>query len=484
MEKLHPIRGDITLPKFGISANDMKLLSAECRIVFNSAATIRFVEPIDMAVRNNIFSVGQLVEFCNGLDHLEALIHLSTAYSNCHKKDTIYEIFYEPPMRGAEILDTIQKLQSIQDKIHVYPDSRPEGCSVSRDACEQQTFYFDNYTSDDLISFDSPKSLMGEQKKVDRSNGDQRPYDLLSEFTEIALRRSNRPNTYTFTKAISETYLLDQVKARPDHYLNGKIPVAIIRPSIVGGAWREPMVGLVDNYNGPTGAMLSLYTGALQAMPGDGSRVADVVPVDMVASMVLATGWFLVEQSSDNDLDKRDDNDSIKPDHGVYLFNFVSGYQNPYHWQTTTDKILETAQRYPSKFLTRLPGSYFIPGGKKYELYDKVNQKFPAFMSDFVRKNLLGQSVEGRNSALMGYSRIKQMTDTLTPFTSNQWKLCDTNTQKLFKKLTQVDKNMFNFDVNSISWNDYTVSYIIGARVYLLKDGPESLPKAMRNFKR
>ena len=41
-----------------------------------------------------------------------------------------------------------------------------------------------------------------------------------------------RPNTYTYTKAMAE-YLL--IKER------GNIPVAIVRPSIVGPSFKEPM---------------------------------------------------------------------------------------------------------------------------------------------------------------------------------------------------------------------------------------------------
>ncbi len=43
---------------------------------------------------------------------------------------------------------------------------------------------------------------------------------------------SDRPNTYTFTKALAE-YVISQ-EARD-------LPLAIIRPSIVGSSWREPI---------------------------------------------------------------------------------------------------------------------------------------------------------------------------------------------------------------------------------------------------
>ena len=495
----------------------MRRLSDHCTIVFNSAATIRFVEPIDVAVKNNIYSVGQLIEFCNELENLEALIHLSTAYSNCHKSDTIHEIFYDPPMRGEQILKATEQLRYMQSQICVHQEETDaRQASPTREISRLQKFYSDEVifsasSSDGLIQHQRQANLQNSfstaslaladdivrstppinSDKLNRSvrrGKDASCYDLLAEFSRIALRMSNRPNTYTFTKAISESYLLDKVLSRPDRYLNDKIPVAIIRPSIVGGAWHEPIVGLVDNYNGPTGAILSLYTGALQAMPGCGERVADLVPVDMVTNMVISTGWFLGSEATHKSSKINRQPGSviaeIKHDQGVYLFNFVSGYRNPMKWRQVTELIARLSFKYPSKFLKRIPSSYFIRAGIYYEIYDVINHKLPAFMMDLVQSRLFGRNCEGRTSSVVGYTRIKQMTETLTPFTSNQWRLSDTNVRSLIERLEPADRQLFPFDVASIDWSGYLTSYIIGSRIYTLRDDPKNVPRAIRALKK
>lgn len=53
-----------------------------------------------------------------------------------------------------------------------------------------------------------------------------------------------RPNTYTYTKALAEHLLMEEC---------GGIPLAIVRPTIVTAAMKEPIPGWVDNLNGPTG---------------------------------------------------------------------------------------------------------------------------------------------------------------------------------------------------------------------------------------
>ena len=55
------------------------------------------------------------------------------------------------------------------------------------------------------------------------------------------------PNTYAYTKAIAEQLL------REEH---GDIPLAIVRPSTVTAAFKEPLPGWIDNINGPTGKLL------------------------------------------------------------------------------------------------------------------------------------------------------------------------------------------------------------------------------------
>jgi nucleoside-diphosphate-sugar epimerase len=59
-----------------------------------------------------------------------------------------------------------------------------------------------------------------------------------------------RPNTYTYTKALAEHLLLEEC---------GSIPLAIVRPTIVTAALREPIPGWVDNLNGPTGKSSPLF---------------------------------------------------------------------------------------------------------------------------------------------------------------------------------------------------------------------------------
>ena len=62
------------------------------------------------------------------------------------------------------------------------------------------------------------------------------------EFTKMLIGKY--PNTYAFTKAVTEQALREKAS---------DLPLSIFRPSIVVAAAQEPVPGWIDNLNGPTG---------------------------------------------------------------------------------------------------------------------------------------------------------------------------------------------------------------------------------------
>src|SRR5579883_2830838 len=125
----------------------------------------------------NIVGTRRVIELCKKMCHLEAFIHLSTAF-HTFVPEGIEERVYDPPAPPQAIIDLA---------------------------------------------------------------------DVISEDLDDRLRPSlikPRPNTYTYTKAITETLVVQECQ--------GKIPFAIVRPSLVGSTWREPFPGWIDTFNGFT----------------------------------------------------------------------------------------------------------------------------------------------------------------------------------------------------------------------------------------
>jgi len=109
LHKVIAMEGDITKPELGLSASDQEALRHHVSVVFHSAATVRFDEPLRSAVAMNIEGTRRLVELCRGMRHLVSFVHVSTAYSNCDRHD-IREELYDPPYDPEQFVNTVNLL--------------------------------------------------------------------------------------------------------------------------------------------------------------------------------------------------------------------------------------------------------------------------------------------------------------------------------------------------------------------------------------
>ncbi|KAJ7329297.1 hypothetical protein JRQ81_015471 [Phrynocephalus forsythii] len=106
-EKIKPINAELTQPELGIAPEDAAELLSEVNIVFHCAATVRFDEPLKLALWLNVRATQQLLVLAHQMQHLEAFIHFSTAYANCNRKH-IEEVVYSPPMEPKKLFDLVE----------------------------------------------------------------------------------------------------------------------------------------------------------------------------------------------------------------------------------------------------------------------------------------------------------------------------------------------------------------------------------------
>lgn len=80
------------------------------------------------------------------------------------------------------------------------------------------------------------------------------------------------------------------------------------------------------------------------------------------------------------------------------------------------------------------------------------------------------------------YDRAHRAISCLDFFMTHQWRFVSENPIRLLDYLSESDRRTFYFDVRQISWDSYIETYVIGARRYILKDNPSTLPAARRNL--
>lgn len=60
----------------------------------------------------------------------------------------------------------------------------------------------------------------------------------------------------------------------------------------------------------------------------------------------------------------------------------------------------------------------------------------------------------------------------------------NSNVQRLWKKLGRRDQDMFDFNMKTMDWEEYSYHYIKGMRLYLFKDDLSTLESAKRKWRR
>ncbi|KAL1139872.1 hypothetical protein AAG570_006849 [Ranatra chinensis] len=92
----------------------------------------------------------------------------------------------------------------------------------------------------------------------------------------------NLPNAYIFSKSMAEHVVWEQ---------RYKIPVVILRPSIVVSTLNDPVPGWVDTYNGPIGITSAIGQGIIRTAFLDNSITPDFMAADLAIKGIIVAAW-------------------------------------------------------------------------------------------------------------------------------------------------------------------------------------------------
>lgn len=431
LDKIQVIDGDIAKVNLGINASDMAMLvnDESLSIVYHVAATVKFDEPLKVAIEFNLIATKTLIELCKKLKNLVAFCHVSTAYVNSN----------------------IQDNSLIEEKLYPIEQSAHELIEMSQ-TC---------------------------------------PKDLLEKMTPTLL--AARPNTYTFTKALAE-HLIAEVAP--------EMPVAIVRPSIVVAAWREPIPGWIQNLSGPTGFLLASLKGLLRSMHVTRECVADIIPVDVCVNTLISASYYVAKnrnkQAELSTLDKCHDNTrknqakqskrrqiskghqpSCDPKH-LMIFHCTSGDVNPVTFATIERIFFSITQQYPSRRALRYPGGSF----KRNKFHDLLSRLFEHYLPALLL-DLVCLSTGHKMQFLSIYRRLHKAASVVAYFSNNNFRFETKNTNQLAKFIQDPrDKQDLPLSIKELNWAEYSPNYVLGVRRFLLKESDETLESSRRSLNR
>lgn len=108
-KKLIPIQGDVSDENLGISDADRAKLIDTINVVIHSAATLDFHESLKPTVTTNLLGTRRVMELCGQCKHLNAVVHVSSAYVNSYLVEC-EEILYPAPEVAEKVIDLAQSL--------------------------------------------------------------------------------------------------------------------------------------------------------------------------------------------------------------------------------------------------------------------------------------------------------------------------------------------------------------------------------------
>jgi long-chain acyl-CoA synthetase len=245
--------GDIAQSACGLDNSSLEELAGRIGLIINCAGRVDFFPPLDSCFSANVDGVEHLVALAKRLG--AKLLHVSTCYV-CGEADGLIEetepiLGFYPRRKGPDdgSFKHAEELSYCRERIRQIHQSRHS-----------------NY----------------------RAAAPENSKDVAQRLTTLGKQRAEYwgwVNTYTYAKSLGEQI----IAAEPG------LDYAIVRPAIIESALRFPFPGWIEG--GRTAAPLVLMAlGGMSEWPVRRDIPLEVVPVDLVASAILAIGALLINR--------------------------------------------------------------------------------------------------------------------------------------------------------------------------------------------
>ncbi len=263
-ERIEVVDGDVSKPDLGLAPEVRRQLARSVDVIVNSSGLTDFNPDLRDALAMNVHSTVHLLNFLRECDRA-ALLHLSTCYVIGRRDGRILEKLpnnYTPA--GLRDYDAEKELQSLEGLVRE-TEKRAESDEVAEELRRAA-----------LKKEHAAKNLQG--TALENQIRKNRVRWLRDTLTDAATRRANElgwPNTYTFTKSMSESLIQNFLEQNPN------AAIAVVRPAIVESSIERPFRGWNEGIN--TSASLSYLLGTFfRQLPTNESKSLDLIPVDLV----------------------------------------------------------------------------------------------------------------------------------------------------------------------------------------------------------
>jgi len=277
-ERVEVIDGDVSQPGLGLAPDVKQRLLRSLDVIVNSSGLTDFNPDIRDALATNVRATTYTLELLRECEHA-SLLHLSTCYVVGQRDGRVMEELprnYTP--RGLADYDAVAEWHRLEALVRD-TEARAESAEVTEElrAAAQKKEH-------------AAKDLQG--AALENQIRKNRVRWLRQTLTDAGSGRAVElgwPNTYTFTKSLSESLIRNFLDANPS------AAVAVVRPAIVESSIEKPFLGWNEGIN--TSASLSYLLGTFfRQLPTNEAKCLDIIPVDLVCRGMTLISAALVQR--------------------------------------------------------------------------------------------------------------------------------------------------------------------------------------------
>lgn len=273
--------------------------------------------------------------------------------------------------------------------------------------------------------------------------------DQLAKLTSNIL--GEYPNTYTFTKSLTEHLLVRR---------RGNIPLVIFRPTIIGASYKEPVPGWLDSISAASALYVTVGVGVMKFMlTHQPDQIGDQVPADLVSNGIIAATADIAGEDRFNILHMGTSKD--KPLTMIYVKKTILPY---------------LLKRPPRRTFSK-PGFFFVNSDLVYNSLYFLQFRVPIAGYN-IYTALFGSADEKKQAStwMKLEQRVRGIVGNFSYFINNEWIFETSRNYLIMEKMSEEEREIFFFDAGKIDWEEYLMSFCYGMKINLLREYDTVLP--------
>src|ERR1700684_519600 len=432
-ERVEVVAGDASKPGLGLAPEARLRLGRSLDLIVNSAGLTDFNPDLRDALAMNVDATDHLLHFLDQCDH-GSLLHLSTCYAIGRRDGRILEEFssnYCPA--GVEGFDARTECLSLEALIRE-TEARAESAEVTATLRRQA-----------LDKKHASKSLQG--VALDNQIRKNRTRWLREALMVAGTKRANElgwPNTYTFTKSLSESLIRNFLDQNPS------AAIAVVRPAIVESSIEKPFRGWNEGIN--TSASLSYLLGTFfRQLPSNERKRLDIIPVDAVCAGMTLIGAALVERRHDP------------------VYQLATSVTNPCDMGRSIELTsLGHRKHYRAQegleYWLRLRLDAISVSKERYQRMSAPAQKMIIKTIQRVMAPLPSAMKKPLAKTERNLERVEKLVGLFEPFIlQNEHDFVADNVEELSQALSPEEREVFGYDTAGLDWFEYWIDIHIPA---------------------